>query len=202
MVLDELKENLEAMRAGIETELGSANEIKDRFINCVCDSSNIENYLKGIFYSSLFEQFWAMYGLMTVRLNSTSTKKIEGIFNDIIGQLPHQESGKIEKISANVKLGTLYRDIDEKLEDPSTECCEFELGCIGGKYLAEHPALPVYPFLSKLSKPQKDHVWPKSRTPVDYILEDVDHSGMILCEYHNKNKMTSMRSVVFKLLNE
>jgi len=201
MVLDELKENLEAMKSEIEAKLRERNVIKDQFISSVCDPSNIENYLKGIFYSSLFEQFWAMYGLMTARLNPDDTKNIEEIFNDIIGQLPHQESGKIEKISANVKLGTLYRDIDEKLEDCAGDC-EFELGCIGGKYLAKYPALRVYPFLIKLSKQQKDHVWPKSRTPVDYIPEDVDSSGMILCEYHNKNKMTSMRSVVFKLLNE
>ena len=90
---------------------------------------------------------------------------------------------------------TLFSDNDESIDNTEGDSCSHELGCIGGDGLEGTPRMNK--FLKSISKSQIDHIWPKSRTPTNYLEEKVESDSMVLCEYHNKNKNQSLHTYLY-----
>jgi len=189
-----ITDNLEFMKSQLEEHLNvssPANEAVKNFCEKVCGEHDFERYLKSIFYSHIFEQYWSLLGVVSEK----EKKGVKIVLENIIKHLPQSDKGKINKISEIMKKATLYSDTNESIDCPDSDYCTHELGCIGGKYL--NGALISSLFVNKLISMQNDHIWPKSRTPHSFVRTEIDKTGMVLCEYHNQNKMTNMSSRIY-----
>ena len=83
-----------------------------------------------------------------------------------LGSEKHQETFRI------MHKATLFSDNDESIDNTEGDSCSHELGCIGGDGLEGTPRMNK--FLKSISKSQKDHIWPKSRTPTNYLEEKLN----------------------------
>ena len=151
----------------------------------------INNYLSAIFFSNLFEQFWATYNF----LEDDSDENLRAAFDTIIHDLGDE---KLTEMSGVIKDSVEVHDTNDAIQDVQITSCQHELGCIGSTNLKN----PKYAFLRNLTVMQKDHVWPKSRTPHRFNPEEIATEGMYLCRYHNQEKRASMASYLALLMSE
>lgn len=205
MFLDDIKENIEYLSKEFEEKPwklsnDSSNKAVSDFITKVCSVDSIEIFFKSIFYSNLLEQFWSLFLLVKDEFGIKNEVSLKQNFQEMIAGLPHNENEKLSDISNDIFQSMTSLDINQAIQHSDEEVCQYELGCIGGASINSIAVVKTNKFLTMLSRPQLDHVWPKSRTPDSYEPENIDTESMILCEYHNKNKMISMRSHVFKKL--
>ncbi len=211
MFIDEIKENLEYLSAELDQHLSDweqnknidelSKSIVEKFRDNVCSVDSIENYLKSILYSNLLEQFWSLF--LLIQDNFPGNEGVlKSFFEGMIRDFPNNENGKISSISKDIHKSITSQDMNAAIQTSEGDDCVYELGCIGGAQIGSKDIVKKNKFLHMLSRPQLDHVWPKSRTPHHHQREEIHDESMILCEYHNRNKMMSMMSYIFKELEK
>ena len=152
-------------------------------------SEDVESFLKSIYWSHFYEQLWLNYSTVEDDSDKTIQSKI-------------RENITHTWISDQIHASIFITDKSKIIDSGEREECKHPLGCIGSKNLVINPSHDEYPFLTKFTKIELDHLWPKSRTPHHHESFKVDSQSLDLCQYHNLDKMNSMSFLINNTLTE
>jgi len=152
-------------------------------------SEDVKSFLESIYWSHFYEQLWLNYSTVEDDSDKTIRSKIEEKITHTL-------------ISKQIYASIFIIDKSENIDKGEKEVCKHPLGCIGSKNLVINPSHDEYPFLTKFTKIELDHLWPKSRTPHHHKTFKVDSQSLDLCQYHNLDKMNSMSFLINDTLSK